>query len=1359
MANAIMTAKNTFGEGLLMDLAPDNTQATCLSNALNATLVTMNGNELSLQNDMGNGRVETAYLPEGYVPVGTCEFGDIIYIVSYNPLTNKSQIGCFPSPERNISSEEMGDQERTLSMADFIKNGEIVTNSVKKILCSKDLNPGDKFIVYSNNLENSRNSNTVITDYGNTSETLYTFPKEIRISLVAIEDSGKINYLDSTLKWYGSGDNTYYINKSANNVNKPDLDSYRNLLNSGYSVFQSKVSGKLAILAELERIDSFNCTYNVYKTNERVTGGIEYINYSIYLNCNWKTSNNDVNPVKMQIFNADWVGNMEGKGGTYPLLKAVINKSEKNTDVGTVKLPENLKKEKYINFTFPKDYARQDSRSNYKYFIQHNYDFYTKDLSIHKLTQVINKGVPNVGHYYIDLAQIVDNKYYNSEIKEPLEPTEISDMIVNNFYKGSVYKQLVDITIPNIQRLTVDGELQRFNIDKKDLIIKFDVAPVMTYGTLKDLTNTLYIDFSKVGTGTIELKGYKYYIGSNLCTLSLGTEIYPEENKGVSEILLEFYDNQGLCATYHINDRESYSGNITEYIPLNGESTNYKLSALKDDGTPILHAGIKDINGSVVLQDGKPALKSEGEEDTYQNDAGILYSNMLYAVKITIKYRSKNVLGEYESSNNNDKSEWRWLWTNTMFNDYYYTVKDFKDNQFTLDLDVTANYYPEYKTNQRVIYENSTKNLDGNNINKGLGTSIQNLNGDIKYQIDLGLQNNYSMFSLNGSQNTGVFYQKNSTIKIYLGDNYISYSDKKLKQLTTDNYDISAIEPSYQKYNSELTKKYKKLINNETMDDWKGIWEKPESYKDTIQVSFDNPGIMDKIEYLGYDQEVHTTTNGINPTLKSIHTSSDTKGLLKIDLWTFNKYLKLYQSTKTEAPVIQSLLLADNNRWGLKFSGGDNKTVQFANIYTFSTITLGDDTKDDGSVVTLVDKWNKNTIISTIKSLMYNRRFYARTTGKFNQNVIEDHKKCAQVRLAYNRKGDGNTDFSPYKNGNFMYFLHDTVNSNSSLYTLEENQFFLNIVYLCTRGRNEERFGLSQGDRSRNVNCFQSDSALTSGFLGNFEGAVLAQIGFMSNQGIYLLNDYIVLGQPENTNIYVATQDIANKLASLLADSYILSTSNGTLDTNTLLEFIHYNYKTLYTQDLIFNASVKSDNKTLNIHGIIYSQYLDKVRANSSTTLKANDVNVQIQYNSITKNIPIQLEVNSIAPIQYNNSSYIWKSVSDNSDVAISNIGYNQIYYISQDKQLLPIGDNQVFSIFQFTSNSEATRTENRDLAQLYSAFSYKNGLQITPSSATYCQVGGDVSDKTLDLPVLRELPLDSKIFESIDNNFLHAKF
>jgi hypothetical protein len=74
----------------LLDFSPENSKATSMTAALNATLVTFNGNEMSLQNDMGNGRVETAFLPEGYVPVGSCEFGDIIYIVSYNPLINKS---------------------------------------------------------------------------------------------------------------------------------------------------------------------------------------------------------------------------------------------------------------------------------------------------------------------------------------------------------------------------------------------------------------------------------------------------------------------------------------------------------------------------------------------------------------------------------------------------------------------------------------------------------------------------------------------------------------------------------------------------------------------------------------------------------------------------------------------------------------------------------------------------------------------------------------------------------------------------------------------------------------------------------------------------------------------------------------------------------------------------------------------------------------------------------------------------------------------------------------------------------------------------------------------------------------------
>ena len=271
MANTIMSAKNSFQDGLIMDFSPDNTQATCLTSALNATLLTFNGNEMSLQNDMGNGRVETARLPEGYIPVGTCEFGDIIYIVSYNPITNKSQIGCFPSPERNISSEELYDKGsdgyQNLSYLDFqetkggVITGRLTNTSVKKVLIdSKKLNPGDKYIIYTNPTSLTNNKEC-LSDFGASHNSL---PKNVKLHVVSIEDSGKITYLDTTTKWYNiEGDQYYISSQKIGNTDNGDLDSYRNMLQSNWSIFSSKVSGKLAILAELEMIDTFSCSYDL----------------------------------------------------------------------------------------------------------------------------------------------------------------------------------------------------------------------------------------------------------------------------------------------------------------------------------------------------------------------------------------------------------------------------------------------------------------------------------------------------------------------------------------------------------------------------------------------------------------------------------------------------------------------------------------------------------------------------------------------------------------------------------------------------------------------------------------------------------------------------------------------------------------------------------------------------------------------------------------------------------------------------------------------------------------------------------------------------------------------------------------
>ena len=210
---------NTFQEGLVMDFNPLNTPSGTLSNCLNGTLITFNGDEYVLQNDMGNGRVETASLPQGYVPLGTAELGGIIYIVSYNPLIDRCQIGSFPSPERNIAKEEIKDSAITspVTNENFVNDKHSVTSTLVKVklLDNMKLNPGDKFIIYGNNILDNKDS---ISDIGSTSHKVDSIPRYVTIRVVSIGDDGKITYLDDSLKWTklsNQGDD-YYIKQNNN---------------------------------------------------------------------------------------------------------------------------------------------------------------------------------------------------------------------------------------------------------------------------------------------------------------------------------------------------------------------------------------------------------------------------------------------------------------------------------------------------------------------------------------------------------------------------------------------------------------------------------------------------------------------------------------------------------------------------------------------------------------------------------------------------------------------------------------------------------------------------------------------------------------------------------------------------------------------------------------------------------------------------------------------------------------------------------------------------------------------------------------------------------------------------------------
>lgn len=272
---------NTFDQGLVMDINPLVAPKDGVCNALNATLITMNGNENVLQNDMGNGRVETAYLPEGYIPLGTTELGGIIYIVSYNPSNDRCQIGCFPSPERNIeSSGGESSLNQSLTNTDFgfsgASQGSLIYNIKKELNKDIKFNPGDKFIVYSDKINEicdqlyNKNDYLIseeINDKIELETELENFYNKvkfhtIKLDIGTITDSGKTIKFDNLKQYVIKSDPEYKYHicqsENFNGEYKVDLDDYRSLVSQPYNIFSSKVSGQLVLLAELVQFNDFD---------------------------------------------------------------------------------------------------------------------------------------------------------------------------------------------------------------------------------------------------------------------------------------------------------------------------------------------------------------------------------------------------------------------------------------------------------------------------------------------------------------------------------------------------------------------------------------------------------------------------------------------------------------------------------------------------------------------------------------------------------------------------------------------------------------------------------------------------------------------------------------------------------------------------------------------------------------------------------------------------------------------------------------------------------------------------------------------------------------------------------------------
>lgn len=99
---------NTFSKGMNLDTPEIQFPNEAYTSALNATFVTQDGNEMILQNDMGNAEIlynnVKVKLNKGYVPIGIKEYGGILYIASYSK--DSCELGTYPSPDYTSSESQ-----------------------------------------------------------------------------------------------------------------------------------------------------------------------------------------------------------------------------------------------------------------------------------------------------------------------------------------------------------------------------------------------------------------------------------------------------------------------------------------------------------------------------------------------------------------------------------------------------------------------------------------------------------------------------------------------------------------------------------------------------------------------------------------------------------------------------------------------------------------------------------------------------------------------------------------------------------------------------------------------------------------------------------------------------------------------------------------------------------------------------------------------------------------------------------------------------------------------------------------------------------------------------------------------------
>lgn len=558
-----MQAQNTFNEGMVLDNHPLMTPNTVLTDALNATLVTMNGNEMVLQNDMGNARVENAKLPPGYIPIGMKEYGGIIYIACYNPLTNKGQIGCFPSPQRQKTATQISEITPTFKFPDvtYIKeeNGE-KWYKINSLLTKCEIFPkgtiirsGDKFSVGlpiasmfgTDNIDST--GEHYISNYDNVENGLVKTPmnRMYTFGVATLDNNGQLRDITNQLKRYKGGQQVQFSNIDSdlykfncgywqNEMSTKDKDGLvsselmdQTSVQSKLNTYNSKLFGRLFLYAKYNAIDSVDISIVGYKKSE-ITNDIKNPIYS-------NPKQDDKNIIKIDS----------------PIVLFIYANYKYNCPDGSADLNE--------KDNLPKPLE------GYKYY----FDKYRNSNIIRGLllTLKINK---NTTQQLLEFNIPFDNnENYTVGYGYPVYDS------ITNLYS---FSQLFTLPIKSSLNQTIEWSvtpIMRF----------FDNGKLINGGLLPDKGVNGNLDTGNINSGVMKLNTWNYYISGDRINLRWGYESYPRDNDVISNITFRFYDiatneivfNNGTVDidnstprwTYITKNRLSYNGTFSENFDIN----------------------------------------------------------------------------------------------------------------------------------------------------------------------------------------------------------------------------------------------------------------------------------------------------------------------------------------------------------------------------------------------------------------------------------------------------------------------------------------------------------------------------------------------------------------------------------------------------------------------------------------------------------------------------------------------------------------------------------------------------------------------------------------------------------------------